>query len=858
MTKRFNNIFRILFVVLIALFAVTGCKDKDGDGDGDGGETPTVITRELLEALPFEDLTVKYDGQKHSILIDNIYESQGVTITYTGNEQNVPGQYNVSASIKYTGIKTVYKKAVLTIEKGDSILEAPLEQTFNLKTGTPALIYSNPNNTRQTLVVLDENKNQVKVSDLVVPGVYNLEVYFAASVNYKESEHKNIVFTVIESLFDVSFVSKTVVADGNTHSIELSGSLPSGYTVEYENNSGSVDGKYYALANIKDSSGKIVETHRAVLEIDNPEHEEFATFIDEFFVWYLEGDQLAVNIFCENPYDFGLEHYDAQWYTYEAFGDEEIAHDLQLFKDLLVDLEEFKDVELNNYQDVMYETLRKFLEYNVTYYGIEDVFFMELRYIDQFGGYVADFGTYMESYSLRSEAEVKDIVAYINSTEEAFPSYLDYIEVKTEKGYPLSNFTINEMRSFLKDILDQGDEYYLEDIINEKIEKLDFLSNSQKSQYMNEVSYALENNFMNGVQSLYDGLADYLDVLAAEDEGYIATYENGEQIYVLELQNLLGYESMDMDAYIKELDYELKAAIRNVISAQNAIVSKYNISDYAQLTEIVNSVNVGGVDVNEMMEYVKEFAKTIVPDLQSNPDIVIKYMDTAAAKKSNAVAYYMKSALDNTGSEYVTLNPVQLKTASSMDTLGTLAHEGYPGHLYAWVSAKEKDLSNLATIMTSTGHAEGWATYVQLKLYDYIKENSTDEKVHLVMDYLYANQISGFLLEARLDAGIQHEGWGVNDVASYMSFVGYNSDGAEEIYNLLIEIPTQYASYGYGKLVFVRLHEEAKKILGAYYDEVEFNAMLHSNGWTDLQILEETYHDYMETKCHEYGIEFNK
>ena len=34
-------------------------------------------------------------------------------------------------------------------------------------------------------------------------------------------------------------------------------------------------------------------------------------------------------------------------------------------------------------------------------------------YVDQFGGYVADFGTYMEAYSLRSEQEVKDIVSYV-------------------------------------------------------------------------------------------------------------------------------------------------------------------------------------------------------------------------------------------------------------------------------------------------------------------------------------------------------------------------------------------------------------------------------------------------------------
>ena len=67
---------------------------------------------------------------------------------------------------------------------------------------------------------------------------------------------------------------------------------------------------------------------------------------------------------------------------------------------------------------------------------------------------------------------------------------------------------------------------------------------------------------------------------------------------------------------------------------------------------------------------IKEFAKTIVPELKSNPDIVIKEMDEAAAKVSNAVAFYRKSPLDNTGSEYITLNPIKIGESTINDTLG--------------------------------------------------------------------------------------------------------------------------------------------------------------------------------------------
>ena len=89
-----------------------------------------------------------------------------------------------------------------------------------------------------------------------------------------------------------------------------------------------------------------------------------------------------------------------------------------------------------------------------------------------------------------------------------------------------------------------------------------------------------------------------------------------------------------------------------------------------------------------------------------------------------------------------------------------------------------------------------------------------------------------------------------------MDGLGYSSDSAKEIYNLMIEMPSQYAAYGYGKLVFNNLHQEAKSYLGYHYNEVEFNAMLLSKGWTNLGILQDTYEEYMTAKCHELGSEY--
>ena len=284
-------------------------------------------------------------------------------------------------------------------------------------------------------------------------------------------------------------------------------------------------------------------------------------------------------------------------------------------------------------------------------------------------------------------------------------------------------------------------------------------------------------------------------------------------------------------------------------------MKKYNITSQTALDALFEKYVIYNGTPEQMMEYLKEFAPSIVPMLKTDPDISIKEMDLASAKVSNAVAYYMKSPLDNTGTEDITLNPEKLGGLN--DVLSTLAHEGYPGHLYAYVKSKEIGQHHLSTIMTSTAHAEGWATYVELKLYEYVMANTNDLGLINVVSYLYANQLMGFLLETRIDVGIHYEGWTVADCSKYLYLLGYNKDAAPEIYNLIIEMPSQYAAYGYGKVFFVKIHNEAKEILGIHYDEVEFNEMIHSRGWTNLGELENTYNEYMLAKCHKLGIEYN-
>ena len=844
--KKICYLLLVLFAVSFTTITLVSCSPEE-----------EIVEVAWEKAVKFENTSFEYDGNPHSILVKGAPE--GATITYQGNEKIKPGEYRVFAKVKYKD-KEIALNAIMTIEKQKSIITADRSQVFYTCNNQARPLYTLNNNEQTVKVVIKQGDKILPSNALYKVGVYKVELSTEKTAYYKESEKVVIDVEIKESRFEgISFASEEVTYDGLEHSLALSGTLPVGYSVTYQNNAKVAPGTYFAAAEIRNSDNEVVEEHRAILKINTADHEAFENYLDNFFIEYLEGDQLSVNIFCEKPENFGLEHYPAKWYTYKPSVnyEEEIRETREYFKQLLEELHSFPYTDLSPRQQIAYHQIDDFLTYQNKYYQIEDIEFMQLHYVDQFGGYVADFGTYMEAYTLRSKLEVEDVVAYIQSTKEAFPSYLFFIDAKKIAGYPLSDYTITEMTKYLDEVLDAHQPdleqyYYLQSVLCDKVDALDFLTLEEKENYKSQIINGFAECFIPGVQELRDGLQNYLKSLAKEDEGYWAAYEKGSEIFEMELEHLLGLNDFDINKYIAEVQSSFSKYSKLADEALSLLISRYKIQTNADLNRFLSSHSIFDGTPEEMIEYLKEFATSIVPTLENTPNITIKEMDLASAKVSNAVAYYMKSALDNDKQEYITLNPVKL--GDKNDVLGTMSHEGYPGHLYAYIYSKQLDLHNISKIMTSTAHGEGWATYVELKLYEYAMERTTNQELLDTLNYLYYNQLSGFLLETRVDVGIHYEHWNVEAVRKFLKSSGYNEGAAQSRYDLLIETPVSYAAYGYGKLFFYNLHQEAKEILQEHYDEISFNAMLLSKGWSSLGELQKTYDEYIRIETYKHYI----
>ncbi len=587
--------------------------------------------------------------------------------------------------------------------------------------------------------------------------------------------------------------------------------------------------------------------------VKEKKNDDFQALCQRYFLDTVGDDAYYWNVIAENPSKFGYEGtLEAKWYCYETTTEQDLVDARKELNELIDELDSFKGLNLSTNEKYTYRTLVTKANNKLSLYknaSLNDLL-IGLDYIDSQGGYVAYFTQSMQGYHINNYDNALEVISYLSSTPEALKSYLTYAEDKKNANYPLIDTSVNGMIDYLDSILKKGDNFYLKEVINKKIDDCQSISDGDATQLKANVDKAFKDSFLEAVKILRDGLKSYVGV--TNNNGYYGYYgDKGKEAYRRDLADRLGidYTKVDdnyMNNYIKTLESNITKYSKNLAGA----ISNANRNGYygETLSYIEGDTSLTGItDVNDMIPYLKTFAKTIVKDLSDDKEIVIDQMDETVQDITTTVAYYAKSALDSTEKEFITLNPKYCKDNVN-DTLATLSHEGYPGHLYSYCLLKEQDMPDLQKILlNNVAFGEGWAVYVETQLFDYIKANNESKAIKYACDYYKASTISNFALYTRIDAGIHYEGWNIGDVATYLGKFGYNSSAAGNLYNSLVEIPTQYASYGYGTIKFVDAHEKAREALGKKYNELDMNEAILTHGWVGLDDLDVLTDEYIKS-----------
>ena len=129
----------------------------------------------------------------------------------------------------------------------------------------------------------------------------------------------------------------------------------------------------------------------------------------------------------------------------------------------------------------------------------------------------------------------------------------------------------------------------------------------------------------------------------------------------------------------------------------------------------------GSLPPEEIIAQLREASKEGFPALEELPYTVKDV--PAALEEYTSPAFFMIPPIDSQDKNTIYINNSALDASS---LFSTLAHEGYPGHLYQTVYTQLLDLDPLNNELSATGYAEGWATYVEHEYgYSYLDESDT-------------------------------------------------------------------------------------------------------------------------------------
>lgn len=207
----------------------------------------------------------------------------------------------------------------------------------------------------------------------------------------------------------------------------------------------------------------------------------------------------------------------------------------------------------------------------------------------------------------------------------------------------------------------------------------------------------------------------------------------------------------------------------------------------------------------------------------------IKYVHKTMEEYTSP-AFYMVPAIDSYKENVIYVNQAQ-----TAELYPTLAHEGYPGHLYQNVYYAAKGEDPIRYILDYPGYSEGYAAYVEGFSYSMMNDAKGYGDIYQQMNMeMYEYNLA---LCSRVDFGVHYEGWKKKDVRAYLRSFGMEKSQADELFQMIIENPANYLSYYIGYQEFCELLKDYKNKAGKQYNLKAYHTEILDAGPCSFDIL---------------------
>lgn len=543
------------------------------------------------------------------------------------------------------------------------------------------------------------------------------------------------------------------------------------------------------------------------------QEEEFNSFCQLLFAQEVSSDALTLQYCLKNASGLGIEK------AVSPLGHPLSSSTSSELDELEAQLRVFQPECLTKEQQFSYDciwhalsTAKKMSKF--TYYK---------EYLSPRGGEQVDLLLLLSEMPIRSaqEAEIYLQIA------EALPSYFDEVLSFEKEKAKLSLFmSDHQLQSTLesiqemKELLEKG---YLTDSLLAKLTSFENLSQEEKDSYKKRMEDLTVSALIPCYEKMYTELAA-LKGSGKNDLG-LCYLPEGRAYYEGLLQNML-------DANLSVPDYYEK--IQSAISTDLSCCANL-IAQNPDILKECENITVPYDNETESLDHLMKALQEDFPKACTD-SYKIAFSNEGLADFV-APAYYLTAPYDDMGYNNIFINGES--NCSNIHYFATLAHEGYPGHLYQTTMSYHYGVPWIRLILGNSAFTEGWATYAENYAFSFT--NISPEAATL----LQKNRAILLGLYALSDLGIHYYGWNETDMLALWKDYGVTSKTTlKSIMDLIISSPGGYLKYYGGYLEILELKEMAKTTYKNSYSDYDFHRTLLRMGPAPFHLIKKYFNDY--------------
>ena len=533
---------------------------------------------------------------------------------------------------------------------------------------------------------------------------------------------------------------------------------------------------------------------------------QFRTFTRRLFQTEVSANTISLHYTLRSPSDYGIADTPA---TYGSLSSDPVAAKASV-RNVLSSLQEFDPGTLSSENALTFKILDTYLENAST--GTDYLLYQEP--LGPVSGIHTQLPVLLSEYSFYDTQDVETYLALLKETPAYFDSVIRFEQKKAASGLFMPDYQVDSVLDTCQSFIDMGKENYLVSTFNERIASLDLLPENKKDSFRKENVKLVTEEIYPAYQNLITAIKS-LKGKGTNEQG-LSHFPYGKKYYEYLVRQTTGCNEsvsrlrlMTRAQILEDLN-----AMQKVLFPADAALTQASVLEQTPPASMLDDLR------SKITDTFPE-----IPDV----DFQVKYVPESMQDYLSP-AFYMIPAIDNLTENVIYINNGQ--TASGLNLYTTLAHEGYPGHLYQTVYFSASEPDPIRSILDFGGYVEGWATYAEMMSYYLAPLSKTEASL------LQKNSSVILGLYALADMGIHYDGWSVTDTVRFFSDYGINDANAvQSVYELIIGSPANYLKYYIGYLKFYELKKEMADALGNQFSQKEFHRAVLDVGPAPFEIV---------------------